>query len=293
MKNTTKKRLGIVVVMLVLVLAIGATAGTTLARYITSATITSETATVAKWGYVITASSDGIFSDAYNNGAKANYADGTLDVKSSAQYSEVVAPGTGNSSQMITITGMAEVDAEITIDVTEFVAIALSNNEEMTDAYYPLKWAAGVNMGTGDTLEYADASSADDLAEMIATAFNVKAKRLGLGSATAEGSAVTFDIPALTNLTERPIVLTIGWEWALETLKDEGNYNAEDTLLGSISAGLKYSEIKANEEIFGKGKLIVNKAAYTDYCENSEITATIGLHVTIKQVQTTHTHPEA
>ena len=95
MKNKTKKRLGVVAAMLGLVVAIGAVAGNTLAKYISSVKVESEVATVAQWGYTVTANASDLFSKTYaGNKIAASNAD-SLDVKATAK---VVAPGTSSAN---------------------------------------------------------------------------------------------------------------------------------------------------------------------------------------------------
>lgn len=163
MKNKTKKRIGIVAMSLALVVGIAATAGTTLAKYISSATVDSQKATVAQWGYTVSTDADKLFSQTYNNGKIVSATeDNGLDVKASADYN-VVAPGT--SSEMadkdgtlkFTINGSAEVDAHLVIDISEFKTVWLNSAANSvitgkdaegkdtygnlgTDKYYPLQW---------------------------------------------------------------------------------------------------------------------------------------------------------
>ena len=58
--NKRKTRIGIVAIILVLLVAVGSVIGITLAKYVTSSDITTQTATVAKWGYTITADSSSL-----------------------------------------------------------------------------------------------------------------------------------------------------------------------------------------------------------------------------------------
>lgn len=272
--NSIKKRLGIVAVMLVLVLAIGATAGTTLARYISSATITTETATVAKWGYTITASSEGLFSDAYNNKAFATYGDDAaeIDVQSFAEGSEVVAPGTEGSATMITIKGQSEVDAELTIDVSTFQAIVLANGGSAIP-YYPIKWTVGE--------EEKVCATAADLAELIAKGWDLE--DFGL-TASADEAVVTVYIPAGTDFDTDALTLDISWEWALDQDKDN-----EDTLLAYIAADMDYEEIKNISNLWSLIGIQADNnggARYRNYVRYSKTEVQLGFSVTIKQVQT-------
>lgn len=283
-----KKRLGIVVVMLVLVLAIGATAGTTLARYISSATIASETATVAKWGYTISGTTAGLFSDKYNAGAFAT--DDTVDVKSSSD-ALIVAPGTSNLGSdneaglvdLLTISGSAEVDAELIIDVSAFAPIVLSNNEDMEGAYYPLRWKVGESNYSRNI------KTASDLAKLISKNLTLADGLESKLTISCKDETVIVKIPQGTDLGTAGIKLQISWKWDFQTLKsgsvEEGDatyYDMEDTLLGYISEGLKYSQIS---NLTGIHSFVGGTTAYNKYVAHSSVTVTVGVSATIQQVQ--------
>lgn len=245
MKNKTKKRVGIVAMMLMLVVAIGATAGTTLAKYISSATITSETATVAQWGYTLTADVSKMFGENYGNvNAEKHLAkvvdaeNNTAVVVSGDSGKKVVAPGTtGNLA--FTVNGTAEVNAilKITLDTDAFKTVVLYDGENGKVEYYPIKWSVG-----GIEVEPAEGSKTvgtTDFAEVIGKVF--LNKRLDVEVAV-DGDDVLVFIPANTPVNS--VDLSISWEWALG---DEGfemtEKDAEDTLLGLISYSRQTEEL--------------------------------------------------
>lgn len=244
MKNKTKKRVGIVAMMLVLILAIGAAAGTTLAKYIYSATVNTS-ATVAKWGFTVSANTTELFSDKYD-ASNIVTGDETLDVNASTK---VVAPGTSNSTSneggemTITFNGYSEVDALLTIDLSGFKTVWLKYEE---DTYYPIKWYINGTLveHTEEDGTVNNAVVADDIANAIAAALP--------NGATAADGVVTLAIPAsktsIFGATGK--TLTIAWEWEFQTEKtaaenEEGEddyvpatyYDIEDTILGALAAG--------------------------------------------------------
>ena len=113
MKNKSrksKKLLVVVAVILMLGLVVGMGA-MTYSRYVTSGS-TAQTATAAKWGFVVTVSADDLFASDYTkaDGASlATKATGTgVAVHASTTGTNLVAPGT-TGSMTITISGSAEV----------------------------------------------------------------------------------------------------------------------------------------------------------------------------------------
>ena len=231
--NKTKKRIGIVAIMLVLLLAVGATAGITLAKYISSATVQSQTATVAKWGYTVTANANELFGKKYGN-VESNFATVVSDnaVVVSSSTNNVVAPGTKGSGTVLTISGSAEVDAVLTIDVSAFQTIHLVDTGS-TD-YYPIKWKVGTTeVGTKNAV------TASALAGVIGSTIEEALKKEGSlpsgVTVNVTGAVVKVNLPAGTSIDS--FQLSLSWEWALQTSKgtDGGYYDAEDTILGQIA----------------------------------------------------------
>lgn len=284
MEKKNKKRLGIVVVMLVLILAIGATAGTTLAKYISSASHDSS-ATVAKWGYTLSVDAGDLFGESYGkvdkNTSLAGVSDKKTVVVSAAAEHNVVAPGTTGSMTII-LKGTAEVNAKLTIDVNNFQTVVLSDKENKLDSdYYPLKWT--VNETDVDTTEKNKASA---LGDAIADALNdllsdIETPEYTEGyqlEAVNKKGVVTVNLPAGTSLGEDGITLTISWKWEFEN----GDMNAADTLLGYIAAGMDYSEIKNIEQV---QSCCATKAEYNRFVNNSLTEAKLELSITFEQTQ--------
>ena len=230
-ENKRKTRIGIVAVILVLLIAVGAVTGITLAKYVTSANITTQTATAAKWGFTLTADSSALFGTKYGS-VSDNFAsvinNGNGVVVSGSSDSNVVAPGTKGEAKVLSINGSAEVDAMLTITVNNsFKTIHLTNNVD-TD-YYPIKWKVN-----GSQVSVDNAVSANAFATAIAAELN---KTLPSGvTASINNNVITVELPA--NTTINNFQLTISWEWALQTSKgDSGDtyYVVDDTILGKIA----------------------------------------------------------
>ena len=238
MNTKTKKRLGIVSIVLVLLLASGATIGTTLAKYISSATVPSQTATVAKWGFVLNAGTESLFWTDYDTTGAIKTTDGN-GVISSSSTDKIVAPCAKGSATLLTIDGTAEVNAKLQISVTEFATILLSDGEN--DNYYPIVWKLnGTPIGTdGKNI------TADDIATSIKT---VLTPAFGANNISVSGGVVTVNIPAKTTLTSS-VSLTFSWEWAFgsEGFTVSGN-DAKDTILGQLKAGTASTADKAKYE---------------------------------------------
>lgn len=323
----TKKRLGVVAVMLLLVIAIGATAGTTLAKYITSATVDSKTAAVAKWGYTVTTNAEDLFGKQYSDG-KIVADDGEIDVDVAADY-YVVAPGTSSEGAdksgtlSFTINGTAEVDAKLTIDVTDFETVWLNpakigamvkgeeEEEEFElgeDIYYPLVWTVSVkadNFPKEATLELdfsekdEEQSNAELLAEQISENLAQLLTTLSGTHITVadyeEGSQVVINCPIGTEF--KNFTLSIAWKWEIETEKTKAEdetpatyYNVEDTVLGWLAYNDSLDEagtpIKGGTSSDGVNEITVSGLDELKAGEDYNLEVKFGCKVTIEQVQT-------
>ena len=221
MKKETKKKLGIAAVSAALILAVGATAGSTLAKYITTAEGTATQATVAKWGYTITANTSNMFGQYYGSSGTVITSDSNSIVAGANAGTNVVAPGT-NGSMSLTISGSAEVNAKLTIDMQEFSSIWLTKSDD-SSTYSPITWTVGSTAVTAPATN-TDSAWAAAFATAIETALSGKIT----GSATTSGTEISVVIPANTQLTG--LDLSFGWAWAFSN-----GHDAEDTILGGWS----------------------------------------------------------
>lgn len=277
MKTKTKKRLGLVAVLLVLILAIGAAAGTTLAKYISSATKDSETATVAEWGYTISTGTKDLFSTQYDQTKIVEANNGTLDVKASAK---VVAPGTSSSdaegTMTITIIGSAQVDAKLEINVGAFETVWLKANTDanaaLTNDYYPLEWKVNTT-----TVSTATEPNNATLATAIKDALNVGGvlpQGITASIDSKKPNVITVDLPESTNLN---VSLTISWVWQFNN-----NHDVEDTILGWLAGG-----VEGEQGTSADGGTTTTMVDLDEYNEGDyNLKTTLGLSLTITQTQT-------
>lgn len=208
-KNSNKKSVFVIALLLLLVAVIGF-GGYTMSKYISSKS-DNGTASVAKWGFEVTAKGDGLFGkeykyDAGKGASVVNAPDGaTLTVKAADEESRV-APGT-TGSMTFSITGTAEVKSKIEVKLTgndvvlKYTATGVADGE-----YAPVKW----------TLKKKDAT--DPL--LNGGTFAQLTTELAKLNATVEANAT------YANAGE----YTIEWAWAFE-----GGNDALDTFLGTIA----------------------------------------------------------
>ena len=203
MKNNQRKnKKSLVLVAMILMIGLVAGMGAmTYSRYITTGT-TTQTATAAKWGFVVNVNADNLFGTQYGEVAdklaKVTTSSTGIVVKTDAT-ADVVAPGT-KGSMTFSISGEAEVLAKITISVT--------NVSEIFDGIsgYPVKWTLTKTVNsTTDTLV-----TAGRLSDVV-TAINTGATTIQPGDpATSAGTyelswAWAFDVDETTNLKDTVI----------------------------------------------------------------------------------------
>ena len=240
MKKNRMMRLasGLLVAVLLSTCAISGT----FAKYITS-DAASDTARVAKFGVVVTASGS-LFDTTYKTtentpGAGATDPDGTILSVTSSNSDKLVAPGTKNDTGLtFAITGTPEVDVKIDVVVTQAdgtvadlkeVFLAKTDDEKLPDMttgnatdkfkneadYYPVKFTLKqTKNGATTTLVDAGRLSA------------VKQKLQGL----TDGH-----IDANTDLSKEIGTLNLTWEWDFDN-SGAGTYDKQDTLLGALAA---------------------------------------------------------
>ena len=224
-----KKTVLIIAIALLLVLAL-ALGGFTFARYISQGN-GSDSATVAKWGWTISADAGSFFGKKYAGQGLSTVTEGdeNLSVKASGD-SNVVAPGT-TGSFTFSIGGSAEVASKITVALTgkDIVLKATvttgepSASETTTYTYSPIKFSLQKDEGAAE----------EDLT------FAELQKKLAALSAEAVAAGETY-----AGAGE----YTVTWEWAFDnasaTVTKVGDGadldgNACDTILGLYAASQK------------------------------------------------------
>ncbi|MBQ3166550.1 MAG: hypothetical protein IJC01_04345 [Clostridia bacterium] len=210
MKNKTRKSKKILMVAAIaLMVALVAAMGTmTYSRYITTTSEPTQTATAAKWGYVLNADAANIFGDTYKkDGATATVdATGTIVVQGQAGV-DIVAPGT-SGSMAISISGSSEVLAQFKISIT--------GTDIKYDDYLPIVWTFNGN-------NYNSISALNTAMESGGAALK----------ATWDAGQNAFVFSAAS--------YELSWAWDFGTAAET---SAKDTLIGYKAAGKAWAEIK-------------------------------------------------
>ena len=208
-KNSNKKSVFVIALLLLLVAVIGF-GGYTMSKYISSKS-DNGTASVAKWGFEVTANGDGLFGKEYKYDAGKNAsivntdAVASLTVKADNEESRV-APGT-TGSMTFSIGGTAEVKSKIEVSLTGNDVVLKYTTATVTDGEYaPVKW----------TLKKKDVTTP----LLNGGTFAQLTTELAKLNATVEANAT------YANAGE----YTIEWAWAYESGND-----ALDTFLGAIA----------------------------------------------------------
>lgn len=210
-KNSNKKSVFVIALLLLLVAVIGF-GGYTMSKYISSKT-DNGTASVAKWGFEVTAKGDKLFGKEYRYDTAKNASvikddtGATLTVQAATgNTSNLVAPGT-TGSMTFSITGTAEVKSQIAVSLTGNDVVLKYTTATVTDGEYaPVKW----------TLKKKDVTTP----LLNGGTFAQLTTELAKLNATVEANAT------YANAGE----YTIEWAWAYESGND-----ALDTFLGTIA----------------------------------------------------------
>ena len=207
-KSLTKKIVAGTGLALLLAL-VGYTGANTYAKYITEGQVASQTATVAKWGVVLTASTDNsAFGKDYTKGSGTTATVDTTGNGASVKTigtTNVVAPGTSGEFTF-SISGTPEVASKISFNLT------LTSDVHYGD-YYPINW----------TLSGGEFTKTGKLSEIDSY----------LGD---YAKAQEFAPNVAINTT-----YTLSWEWAFSQGKDK-----EDTYLGNLASGVANSDVGPN-----------------------------------------------
>ena len=207
MKNKKFIMIFAMVLMVSLVVGMGAM---TYAKYVTSYDTPAQSATAAKWGFVVTADASNLFGTQYNESNPGDtYAtvdeSGNVVVKATAD-AKIVAPGT-MGYLTINVNGSAEVMAKlsVTLDMTSTIG---------NDTYKPVQWA----LVAGDETP-AETAWVTDPETLTATA----------------------DYTPGTNVSSS---YKLYWRWAFSTTSTSGVSNDPlDTVIGAKAAGKTYTEV--------------------------------------------------
>lgn len=215
MKNKTRKSKKILMVAAIaLMVALVAAMGTmTYSRYITSGK-TEQTATAAKWGFVVNVSADDLLGTDYTydneKTAATVVASDTGVAVNASGAGDIVAPGT-TGSMTFSAVGVAEVLAQLTftVNVSNEIWIDLDHNgvKDYENDYFPIVWTLQKQGGATNTSK--------NLAALLTGITSTKIAP-GTDASTAVGT------------------YTLSWAWPLENSTGAGlaTNNIYDTVIG-------------------------------------------------------------
>ena len=203
MKNKKGKKLVVLGAMAALLTLIGVSGSQTYAKYVESKTVNSESATVARWGFVVTESGD-LFGEHYDNpdssklsAITSNGSSSTLTVTNTSTANNVVAPGT-KGSWSINIKGLAEVDAQIKFATPDTLKDIILKDAS-SNTYQPLVWTLSTSVESG--------AAGVVITETVGTLAHVIDTLCGSFTSIEAGEKVDTTI-------------TLSWKWALESKVD-------------------------------------------------------------------------
>lgn len=240
-KKDNRKSIFVIGLLLLLVAVIGF-GGYTLSKYVTKKNA-SGSASVAKWGFTVSANADKLFGKEYKwdgTNSTVSATGDTITVKAnSATGTNLVAPGT-TGSMTFTIKGSAEVKAKVEIALTVNNDVVLEYKKGgVAGTYKPVKWTLKKNNDNVDGAVGVDLATIETKLDAVAD--------------YAAGSADIND------------VYTIEWAWDFDA-NGAGTNDALDTLLGWKASNTPVPE--------GYGYAIVDEGTNTtiDFALNISIT---------------------
>lgn len=252
-KENKKMKKGLMIGALAVLLGVvGYTGGQTFAKYISTMETESATATVAQWGYTLSANASNLYGKQYVNDGSVSLA--TVDDEATAEIvvqgtsGDKVAPGTTGKATF-SVQGQAEVLSKLTVDST-VTDISLSDG---TNTYLPLKWSVTGTAKVGDT-NHLTSDIQNGTAKQVQLFLN------GLSTAI---------IPVNTVVD---IDLTISWEWAFDGVTstpvlDLFTADASDTLTGDeadtvlANGGVHYNGSETN--VLSGSYTLVKETSFT------------------------------
>ncbi len=208
-KNNRSKAVIIIVAMLLMIALVVGMGAMTYSRYITSGTTGSQTATAAKWGFVVNVKAENLLGKNYTKGtgnlATIVESNGVAVKASAGATDNIVAPGTTGSMD-IEITGTAEVLSQLSINISE------DATDISCGSYKPIVWS----LKRGEEKVFENVLMGDLSTELGDVKEQVK---------PGESYATNY---------------TLSWSWPLENGKD-----VEDTAIGFYSQGKSFTEISS------------------------------------------------
>ncbi len=268
-KKTNKKTRGIIIAAMVLLLiAIMCFCGVTFARYITKSSVPTQQATVAKWGFVVSANAEKLFGKGYNNGAvtKPDEAGAVVDVKAATN---TVAPGT-KGEMTFGVTGSAEVLAQLkmTVKADTLKDISLTQGG---DVYTPIKWK--LEKGTDGTT-YGTEVAKGTLSEIVNKVNEINST-IKIGESVSD-------------------YYKLSWEWVFDTDADSEDDDVKDTILGYAAKATSAEQTFGNYKVSAKATdgtvTVIDTKGTTETTDDVTYTAIIDINfdlsISVEQIQT-------
>lgn len=231
-RNTSKRNL--LLVALLLLVAVFTFGGYTLSKYISTQTSGEQSATVAKWGYTVTADASGLFGKGYTStdGVSATIDESGVSVKASGDYN-VVAPGT-SGEVTFGIKGTAEVFSSVNVILTgNDIVLEISKDSTVDISYLPIEYKLSWGT-TGSLSETEQYNTLSAVQEKITTVLK-------------EQTNIDDDLCVNPN-SSVDVQFKLEWKWAFDgndskvtgtNPSDSNKVTGDmcDTLLGRIANG--------------------------------------------------------
>ena len=222
--NKKQKRTATIASMAALLAVVLGMGGQTFAKYITTNTVPTTQATVAKWGYVIQQSSTQV-DFAGQKVFNTTYDITNTGVIKSLNTTPVVAPG-AKGELKVYIAGQPEVASKISFN-------AVSTSEVYLDTYYPIKWTVK------HKLQGEIAETTETFTRLSDSAVDAKDGLIYYVNNLAKDYAAAPE-------TKYESTMTISWAWDFEV--DEAT-DIKDTTLGDYAANGIPSGVSASTSL--------------------------------------------
>ena len=269
-KKTNKKTRDIIIAAMVrLLIAIMCFCGVTFARYITKSSVPTQQATVAKWGFVVSANAENLFGKGYNQGeivAKPDESGAVVDVKAATS---TVAPGT-KGEMTFGVTGSAEVLAQLkmTVKADTLKDISLTQGG---DVYTPIKWK--LEKGTDGTT-YGTEVAKGTLSEIVNKVNEINST-IKIGESVSD-------------------YYKLSWEWVFDTDADSEDDDVKDTILGYAAKATSAEQTFGNYKVSAKATngtvTVIDTKGTTETTDDVTYTAIIDINfdlsIIVMQIQT-------
>ena len=221
MKKENKKKVVTLSAMAALLAVVLGMGGKTYAKYFTESNVPAQTATVAKWGFVINVGNKDLFGENYD-ASGAIVADGNASavIVSGRTDTKVIAPG-AKGSLTVTVGGSAEVNTIVTLNpgASTWTEVQLTDSKGTVDTaddfvYNPMNWTSTGSYKVGTAAEVSLAATG---AENIYTKLNAFADPVSNGIFVKAGETFT-------------LTLNLSWDWEFEV---DATTNIYDTYFGA------------------------------------------------------------